>query len=192
MSVPERIATLSAKGEVRQALRDNIATQLAAAADAAGATELGIEPPTEWYDSQNRRTMFQYMQQRNHPCCQTVYQSRPSTVIERYSGSGNESTMLRGLELTVQTVHIVGSWEPITYHGKELVDVEDVMALRSDIYNGAVMRCLRENITFGTSITRVDMLSDYAEVDPSADIEGLVALATVRVLVTQEVVIQNC
>lgn len=192
MSVAERLATTQAKGTIREALRDNIATQVSACATAAGVSELTFESPSEWYDTQNRRTLFQYMDQRNHLCCQAVYQARPTTFVNSYTGSANESTELRQMEVAIVTAHIIGSWEPIRYYGKDLIEVEDVMALRSDIYNGAVMRCLREDITFGGAIERVDIISDFAEVDPNADIEGLVALATVRARITQEVVIQNC
>jgi hypothetical protein len=192
LSIAERLATTSAKGEIRQTLRNNLKTQLESAVSAAGVAQLGIVAPSEWYDTQNRRTLFQYMSTRNHEACQAVYQSRPTNIIQPYTGSATEFSELRAMEVTIVTAHILTSWEPIEYYGKTLEEVEDVLALRSDLYNGAVMRCLRENITFGTAIERVDIISDFAEVDPTADIEGLVALATVRARVTQEVIIQTC
>ena len=64
------------------------------------------------------------------------------------------------------------------------------MALRSDIYTGAILECLRNQLVDGSGdVLKLDEVSTYAEIDTPPELEGRVALATLRVVVTQEVLV---
>ena len=194
MSAPERLATIKAKGGVRQALRTYIADAVGACETAAGLTGLNTPVPEEWFDTENARTLVRYMDRKNYRCCQTVFQPSRSRSIARISGSANESQERRQVELEIVTAHLHTTWDAVTFYGKEITETEDAMAARSDVYNGAVKRIVRQYAKglAGGAIDRVDIISDNTTIDPTTDTEGLVALATVRILITQTVDIQHC
>lgn len=195
MSVPERLATIRAKGGVRQALRTHIADELVDCEAAAGLIGLNTQVPQEWYDTANNESLIDYLSAKSHVACQSVYQPTRSRLVQKVSGGATESTEYRELDLEVTTAHLHYSWSAgLTFYGKEIATIEEALAARTDVYNGAVKRVLRQRakrLSAG-AIDRIEVLSDNTTINPPTDRRGFIAFATVRIRITQEVIVQHC
>jgi len=193
LSVPERTAVIVAKGKIRSILRTYLEDELSSIVTTLGVEGIGLPAPDQFYDTKNRTTLFQYMGQRNETVSCTVFQSRPNASVNEYTGDSVTYTELTETEFTIVVAHGMIGFEPITFYGKSLEETEEAMSLRSDLYTGAIMETLRERLVDGSGdVVTVDKISSYSEIDTPPEMEGVFALATLRIRIQQEVLISQC